>query len=301
MSSAVAAFTAIGTTCSVHVTRPEALAPARRILEAEVAAIDRACSRFRSDSGLARLNAAAGRPVAVEPLLLEAVQVALRAAALTDGLVDPTIGRALVLAGYDDDFARIGRRPGAVRAVRVPGWRTVRVDPGRGTVAVPRGVTLDLGATAKALAADRAASAAAAALADVGLLVDLGGDIATAGPAPAGGWTVRVVEDHRAPEGPGQTCVIASGAVATSSTTVRRWGPQAHHLIDPRSGTPSSGPWRTATVAAATCVDANTASTAAIVRGVDAPAWLRSLGLPARLLGPAGVIVHVGAWPGSAA
>lgn len=296
--SARADWPAIGTTASLLVTAPEALAQARAILEAELGAIDLACSRFRPDSGLSRLNAAHGRAVRVGPLLLGAIEVALRAALITDGAVDPTVGEALILAGYDRDFSAVRARPGAVRAVRVPGWRTVRLDRARGTVALPRGVRLDLGATAKALAADRAAATAAAALPGVGVLIDLGGDIATAGVAPAGGWTVRVAEDHRAAtDAPGQTCVIRSGALATSTTTVRRWGPAAHHVIDPRTGTPTAGPWRTATVAAATCVDANTASTAALVRGAAAASWLLEHRLPARLVARDGTVHAVAGWP----
>jgi thiamine biosynthesis lipoprotein len=212
--------------------------------------------------------------------------------------VDPTVGKALVLAGYDRDFARVRPVCGPVRVTRVPGWRTLALDAERGTVAMPRGVRLDLGATAKALAADRAAAAVAAEQPGVGVLVNLGGDIATAGPAPEGGWTVRIAEDHRAPErAPGTHCRIASGALATSSTTVRRWGPGRHHLIDPRTGRPADGPWRTATVAAATCVDANIASTAAIVLGTDAPEWLAERGLPARVVGRAGDVLALAGWP----
>src|SRR5213076_493676 len=91
-----------------------------------------------------------------------------------------------------------------------------------------------------------------------GVLVNLGGDIATAGPPPVEGWLVRVADDHRAsPDEPGQTITIESGALATSSTTVRRWDQGVHHIIDPRSGLPADSRWRTVSVCAATCVDAN--------------------------------------------
>jgi FAD:protein FMN transferase len=135
--------------------------------------------------------------------------------------------------------------------------------------------------------------------------VSLGGDVATAGPVPAGGWPVHVTDDHRAgTDAPGQRIALRGGALATSSTGARRWrraGRTVHHIVDPATGEPAPPVWRTVSVAAASCVDANTASTAAIVRGADAPGWLASLGLPARLVGPAGDVVHVGAWPGSAA
>jgi thiamine biosynthesis lipoprotein len=289
---------ALGASVSVVVSDPDVLAAARSAVEAEVAAVDLACSRFRPDSDLSRLNAAGGRPVRVGALLLDAIAVALRAAVLTDGIVDPTIGRALILAGYDRDFAALAHARTRLVATRVEGWQAVSVDLTRSEVRLPRGVRLDLGATAKALAADRAAAAAAATSPGTGMLVNLGGDIAVAGPAPPGGWAVRVADDHRAPpEAPGQTLAISTGGLATSSTTVRRWGPDAHHIIDPRTGLPADSPWRTVSVAAASCVDANIASTAAIVLGDDAPGWLEERGLPARLVDQEGSTLAVGAWP----
>jgi thiamine biosynthesis lipoprotein len=295
---AVAEWAALGTTARLQVTEPRALAPARAAVEAELAAIDEACSRFREDSELSRLNRADGRRVAVGPLLLEAIAVALRAAALTDGAVDPTIGQALILAGYDRDFAAVAPATAPLKAVRVPGWRALAVDPRGRRVRLPAGVRLDLGATAKALAADRAATAAARAAGGAGVLVSLGGDIAVGGPAPAAGWAVRVAEDHRAgPDAPGQTIALPSGGLATSSTTVRRWGPGAHHIIDPATGLPAGGRWRTASVAAGSCVDANIASTAAIVRGASAEAWLAARRMPARLVGRDGAVLEVAGWP----
>jgi thiamine biosynthesis lipoprotein len=293
-----ARWRALGTSAAIVVSDRGALAAARAAVEAELAAVDLACSRFRSDSDLSRLNAGAGRPVRVGALLLDAIAVALRAAVLTDGIVDPTIGRALILAGYDRDFATLAHARSRLVATRVEGWQAVSVDPGRNEVRIPRGVRLDLGATAKALAADRAATAAAAAAPGVGVLVNLGGDIAVAGPPPAGGWAVRVADDHQAPpDAPGQTLAISAGGVATSSTTVRRWGPDAHHIIDPRTGLPADSPWRTVSVVAAACVDANIASTAAIVLGDDAPGWLEARGLPARLVDHEGATLALAGWP----
>lgn len=274
----------------------------------EVAAIDAACSRFRPDSELSQLNAAGGRPFAAGPLLWEALAVVLRAARLTGGLVDPTIGRALRELGYDRDFAALAlapttAAPAVVITHRAPGWRSIRLDPRRRTVTVPAGVEVDLGATAKALAADRAAHAAARA-AGCGVLVSLGGDIATAGAVPSAGWTVRVADDHAAPaDAPGQTVTLHGGALATSGTTVRRWYQAAsarHHLIDPATGQPAAEVWRTVSVTAATCVDANTASTAAIILGAAAPSWLAARSLPARLVSVDGAVTTVAGWPPSA-
>ena len=295
IASATASWAAIGTTVSVHVTELEALETAQRHVQAEVVAIDLACSRFRADSELSRLNARAGRATPVGPLLSEAIAAALRAARLTDGIVDPTIGEALMLAGYDRDFAQLRPQAGRLRAARVPGWRVLRHDPARRLVIVPAGVQLDLGATAKALAADRCAAAAAAACPGCGVLVNLGGDIAVAGPAPEAGWTVGIGDDHRGPAD--QAITIRSGGVATSSTAVRRWGAGRHHIIDPRTGIPAGACWRTVSVAAASCLDANTAATAAVVLGPAAERWLTERGLPARLVASDGTTVAVDDWP----
>jgi thiamine biosynthesis lipoprotein len=296
-------FPALGTTATLCVTDEVSLDRARPVLERELAEIDAACSRFRSDSELARLNAAAGRPVAVGARLLAAIQVALRAAASSDGLVDPTIGRTLRLAGYDDTFELVRRRDARsfrARFAPVAGWRRVEVDAGRATVRIPAGAELDLGATAKALAADRSARAAAAAAA-CGVLVSLGGDVAVAGEPPAGGWSIRVADDHAAPlDGPGPVVSICSGGLASSGTAVRRWRAgraELHHIVDPRTGRPARTPWRTISVAAISCVDANVASTAAIVLGAAAPDWLASRRLPARLVATGGSVVCVAGWP----
>jgi thiamine biosynthesis lipoprotein len=307
IGAASAEWEALGTGVVLRVTERARLPAARAAVEAELAAIDLACSRFRTDSELTLLNAAAGRRVRVGPLLLEALEVALRAAELTDGDVDPTVGRALELAGYDRDFKLLSP-PGATGGPQQPavvvrvrsGWRAVRLDRAASSVLLPAGVQLDLGASAKAWAADRAAATAAEA-AGCGVLVGIGGDIATCGPAPEGGWRIHVTDDHRSPpSAPGQTVTIRSGGLATSSTAVRRWshgGRTMHHIIDPGTGAPVAETWRTVSVAAASCTDANVASTAALVRRGAAPAWLAGLGLPARLVGWTDEVVHVGGWP----
>jgi thiamine biosynthesis lipoprotein len=269
--------------------------------------VDRTYSRFRRDSELSRIHARSGREGPVSTLLGDAVAAALRAAAQTDGLVDPTIGRAMRIVGYDDDFGRIAGRDGPpiVRFEAVAGWRVIRLDLATRRMQVPVGVELDLGSTGKALAADLAAAAARRASGAGGALVSLGGDIAIAGEVPAGSWRILVSEDSAAsPDRPGQVIALRSGAVATSSTTIRRWqrgGRPIHHLLDPRTGRPVDGPWRTATVIAATCVDANAAATAAIVCGADAEPWLSGLGLAARLVSTDAEIRYVGSWPVPAA
>jgi len=310
---ATASWEALGTSALVQVADPAALPRARALLECELEAIDRAASRFRADSELERVNASAGRFVRVSPLLHEALAVALGAAERSGGAVDPTIGRAIRLAGYRRDWRELQQplsalpvstpaeasEPG-VHAVLAAGFRQVRLWREPPGVLIPPGVSLDLGATAKALAADRAARTIAAET-GAGVLVALGGDIAVAGPAPPEGWVIHVTDDHRSsPTAPGQTVSITAGGLATSSITTRRWrhrGADMHHIIDPASGAPARTPWRTASVAAPSCVEANTASTAAIVLGERALEWLTAQQLPARLVARTGEVTVLGGWP----
>ncbi|MFF4505060.1 FAD:protein FMN transferase [Streptomyces sp. NPDC001401] len=299
---AEAAFPALGTTAVLLVTDPAALPAAEAVLRTELAAVDATCSRFRADSELTRVNLAAGTPVTVGPRFAEALEAALRAAELTDGAVDPTVGRAVIALGYDRTFASV--RPEDARPLPVfrpaPGWRRIGWNPRTRTLHLPPGTFLDLGATAKALTADRAARRAAA-TAGCGVMVNLGGDLAVAGPPPDGGWRIAFADDHAGPAPDHCPAVtVTTGALATSGIRVRTWrraGRTVHHIVDPATGEPAAPVWRTVTVAAATCVDANAASTAAIVRGHAAVDWLRGTGLPARLVAEDGQVVRVGGWP----
>jgi thiamine biosynthesis lipoprotein len=294
---------ALGCALRVIVTRPETLAAARAAVDEVVAAIDLAANRFREDSELSRLNASAGREVGMSSLLANAIAQAMRGAELTDGAVDPTVGRAMRRAGYDADFASVAPRGGPLRltAEQVPGWKAVRFDARTRTVLVPPDVELDLGATAKALACDLAAAAALRAIGAGGVLVSLGGDIAVAGEPPDGGWAIQASEDGATPLSDAEeTVTISSGGLATSGTVVRRWvrgETVMHHIIDPATGLPAATCWRTATAAAGTCVDANIASTAAIVMGERAPGWLEAHRIAARLVRNDGGVVRLAGWP----
>ena len=303
MAVALKSWKALGTSVHVLATNDDGLGRATAAVREILEDVDAVYSRFREDSELSRLNAGAGRAKRVSPLLATAIDAALRAARLTDGAVDPTIGQAIRLAGYDDDFTQIAADGGPItlQAWRVPGWQAIRFDRRTRTIFLPPRVELDLGSTGKALAADLAATAAHQAAGGGGILVSLGGDIAAAGQPPAGGWRILVAEDSRAaPDGDGEVICVPAGGVATSSTTVRRWsrgGVALHHIIDPQTGLPTAGPFRTVTVVAATCLDANIASTAAIVRGGAAIDWLTSCRLPARLVESDGTIHYIGPWP----
>ena len=290
-----------GTTAVLVVEDPASLVAAEELLRAELGVIDLACSRFRADSEISLLHTRAGRGCTVSVPLGEAIEVAMRAAELTDGLVDPTVGAAVRHLGYDRDFGAMPPDGPPLDPPRpAPGWWRVSWEPRTRRVLLPRGVLLDLGATAKALAADRAASQIADKL-GCGALVGLGGDIAVAGPPPAEGWRIAVTDDHtRAEQCPDTTVAISGGGLATSSTVRRRWrrGERVvHHIVDPRTGDLPDSPWRTVSVTAGSCVDANTASTAALVRGSAAPGWLERAGLPARLVDHDGEVATVAGWP----
>lgn len=323
MSPATAAWRALGCDVRLVVTAPQALGPARAMLEADLGALDRAASRFRPDSEVSRLADAGGRPMPVSPVLADAVAVALAGAGISDGDLDPTMGADLAALGYDRTFSELAPpppappEPGATRAAAVPGlhvhatptWRDVHLDAPAGTLTVPAGVVLDLGATAKARCADLSAERIAGRL-GCGVLVSLGGDIAVAGPVPQGGWIVRVQEatgdPGAAPIGLWTTVALTSGGLATSSTAARRWrrgGSVLHHILDPRTHEPAISSWTTVSVAAGSATLANIASTTSIIRGRRAPAWLSGMPVAARLVAPpttpggAAEVVLVGPWP----
>ena len=283
------------------VTDPGSLVSAAAVLHQELDRVDRVASRFRPDSELNALHAATRtEPTAeVSPDLFDALAVARRAAVLSGGAVDPTVGSAIERLGYDRDFPLVaGGVAGSLpEAAAVPGWRSVTLDADHGTVTVTPGTRFDLGATAKAWAADRAAVAIAGRTGG-GVLVSLGGDVAVVR-APPGGFDVGIADICGDPDAP-VTVSLASGGLATSGIGNRYWtlgGRPVHHLIDPATGLPVEAAWRTVTVAAGSCVDANTASTAAMVLGTPAPAWLAERRLPARLVAPGGQVTAVAGWP----
>jgi thiamine biosynthesis lipoprotein len=282
------------TTAHLVVTSPERLVDARRLVIDEVAAIDDACNPFRSDSEVRALQRAHGQPVRVSALLAELVAASLQAARLTDGDVDPISDDEL--RGHGRDLLRTPPYGGGidVRKPSAPDWRSIRRD-GR-EVTVPAGALLDLSAVARARAADRCAWLIYKRF-EVGVLVDIGGDIATAGEAPAGGWRTLLREK---PGGPGVPVRLSSTALATSSVVSQRWrggGRPLNYAICPGTSRSAAPVWRSVSVAAFRCTHARTLSMAALVRGHAAPDWLRDLGVAARLVARDGEVVTVGRWP----
>jgi thiamine biosynthesis lipoprotein len=299
---AVRSLRAIGTTATVVVQDPSGADAAEGMLRSELAAIDLACSRFRPDSELMMVHEHAGRPVRVGPLLFHALEVACAVARRTGGAVDPTVGSALVVLGYDRDLSEVGHRPpvppGALGPVA--GFAHIHLDQAEQSVRIPRGVQLDLGSSAKALAADRAAAHIAGSLGS-GVLVSIGGDVAVAGPAPECGWPVGIALSSATPVDEVEHVVaIRSGGLASSSTSVREWTAgtrSVHHIIDPRTGDCAVPYWALVSVTGPSCVDANALTTAALVWGEGALARLAQFGQPARLVDRDGRRFYVGGWP----
>jgi len=242
---------------------------------------DEVFTRFRETSELSRLNASPAALLLVSPLFARALACALEAAADTEGLVDPTLGAALEGAGYDRDFALLHEEPSAPGAAAPSRLAELRLDGL--LLRRPPGLLLDLNGVVKALAVDEAA----ATLSRDGF-VSAGGDLAVRGPVDVGlpgGDAVRVVR----------------GGLATSGVVSRRWrrgGEEQHHLIDPRTGRPSTSPWAQVTVSGASCLAADVAAKAAFLLGEDGPGWLDERGMAGRFLAAEGEVVLNDVWQG---
>lgn len=270
-----ASFSALGTVCTVAATAGRSeVGFARRALDAaqrEVAACERALSRFDPTSDLSRLNGAAGSWIVVDTRLCEALSAALRARTETRGRFDPTILPALAAAGYDRSFELLTERS----ALPLDGWQAgarVDVDPRTGRARVERAAAVDLGGIGKGFAATRALRAMREAWSGLtGALVDLGGDIAVWGTPPEGGpWRVDIA-DPRAPGRLAGTLEVERGGVATSGRDTRRFGPggRLHHLIDPATGAPAVAGPLSVTVVAASATLAEAHATALAVTDLD--------------------------------
>lgn len=272
---------------------------ARAAFAEEVERLERAASRFRTDSELSAANDSPGRWAPASPLLVELVEVAIAAAEQTGGAVNPCLGRHVDAAGYRTWAANeVAPILSAVAPEPDPlAWHRLEVEPGG--VRVPAGTQLDLGATAKAWLADELAERVAAQT-GLDVVANMGGDLRAIGAEP---WIVGV--QHDAPGAEPPSVEVLDAGLATSGVGRRRWltgqGP-AHHLIDPRTGAPAATRWWSVSVLAASATAANIASTAALILDARGPGWLADRGLSGVLTewtgaGPAGRTV-VGEWPG---
>jgi thiamine biosynthesis lipoprotein len=302
----VRSFRAIGTTATVVVQDPTRAEAAERTLRAELESIDLACSRFRGDSELEMVHAHAGASVRVSSLLFDALAASYDVAERTHGAVDPTVGNAIAALGYDKDLSEVRASLPRLPAPPLPvaGFTHLHLNSARRTVRIPRGVRLDLGASAKAFAADRAAARICNELGS-GVLVSLGGDIAVAGTPPPGGWAVGIAVDSSTPvDQVTQVVAVHCGGLASSSTAVRTWTSGArrvHHIIDPASGDCVAPYWTLVSATGESCVVANAVSTAAIVWGASAVRHLAPIGQAVRMVRHDGRIFSLNGWPAEAA
>lgn len=288
--------------CAVTVTvnDPARLDAAVATVRSVMAEVELAASRFRADSHLERINRSAGRLVPVSPLAFHLVGVALDAARATDGAVDPTVGGDLIRLGYDRDIAAVRRRAAAAvdaaAGAERPSWRDVVRDRQWRRISVPAGVRLDLGATAKAWAADEAARRIHRRFGGA-VLIGIGGDLAALG-EPARDWRIDVAETEGSPVA---RVGLRTGGLATSSWLGRRWatveGHEHHHVVDPRTGRPADSVWRTTTVWAPTALAANVMSTWALVDPLAAVPQLIDRRLAARFVHQSGKVATYGDWP----
>jgi FAD:protein FMN transferase len=231
-------------------------------------------SRFRPDSELSRLNQAPAGASLVSEEFSHMLRHALRAARVTSGLVTPTVGAAVVAAGYDTDFDRLPADGPSVESVSVPPLQALSLRGPLLVRAVP--IELDLNCVVKGATVDDALALLG------GGFVAAGGDVATSAPLVVG-----------LPGGGAVT--LHGGGLATSSVTRRRWrrgGEVQHHLIDAETGAPARVPWLHVTAAAGSCLAADIAAKAALLLGVAGPSWLDRRGLPGRFVDELGQ-VHV--------
>ncbi len=293
-------FPVMGSAAHVIVVGGHPTLPSRAC--SRLAALEQAWSRFIPDSEVSRLNAAAGRPLAVSSNTRLLVRRALEGHRFTGGRFDPTVLQAVIAAGYDRTFDSIRGESiagGASASAVILGPEGIEIDDDAGTVRLPSGVGFDPGGIGKGLAADLV-TAELIDLGAVGACVNVGGDLRVRGDAPDGSsWRIEV-EDPRTSR-PLAIVAVNGGAVATSSRARRRWttpdGVEHHHLIEPLTGTSASTAVLAATVVASEGWRAEVMAKVAFLDGMSAsrsagPGWLDQLGVGALVVHEHGVVTN---------
>lgn len=291
-------FQAMGTTISL--IAPEgSLSIALRLTRDLFEEWERALSRFRSDSELSRLNAAAGLRTPVSALLLRVLSASLDAARATNGIFDPTVLQRMLEIGYDRTFTALPTSlpatPSAPHA-QLGGWRAIEVDTARSLVRLPAGVGLDFGGIAKGMAVDAALDLLEAQELTPAL-VSGGGDLAVRGlPPEVTHWPIAAPG-----KGEGWVIGLERGALATSGVGRRHWrqGEQTrHHVLDPRTGEPSASALWSVTAIAATCAQAEVAAKVALILGhAQGAQFIEETRLGVLMVAESGEWSAAGAWP----
>jgi len=278
-------FAAMASPCEVQLELADAAQAAAlaRAVAAEALRIEAKYSRYRADSAIARINAAAGAPFAVDAETAGLLDLAARCHALSEGRFDVTAG-VLRRAWRFDGSDRLPSRAQVKALLPLVGWQKLRWEPPRLTL--PAGMEIDLGGLGKEYAVDRCV-ALIAACTQAPCLVNFGGDLAVSGPRAAGRpWRVAIEDPARA-EVPRRFLDLQRGALATSGDSRRfllRQGRRYGHVLNPRTGWPVSGAPRSVTVAAASCLEAGLHATLALLHGRRAETYLAAQGLKYWLL-----------------
>ncbi|MFN0281807.1 MAG: FAD:protein FMN transferase [Kineosporiaceae bacterium] len=269
---------------------PAAGPAARRVLAALHGEAARRVDLDDPHAEVYRLLAAGGEQLGVSAVLADLVRVALAVAHESAGLVDPTVGAAVVAGRVRAGRGRSGPgvvpvcgSPAAFRPRPAAGYDRVVVGPDR--LCVPQGTILDLRATTDAVVA-AAAAARAAGRTRSAVLVGVGGDVAQAGSPPPGGWLVPLPDGSR--------FALPAGLAAS---TVRPSAAPANRVVDPATGAAVVPAWHSLTVLHPDVVAAKRLALSAAVLGGRAVAFLRCEGVPFRLVGPGDAVTTSAGWP----
>ncbi|MBW2941381.1 FAD:protein FMN transferase [Zhongshania sp. CAU 1632] len=285
-------FTAMASPCELRLyAASQALADAAAdAAKAEVIRIEQTYSRYRKDSVVGRINAAAGgTPVAVDEETCALINYATTAYAESDGLFD--ISSGVLREVWNFKLGQLPSPAAVAFCLKRVGWNKVQWDAPN--ISLKEGMELDFGGFGKEYAADRAATICT----EQGIahgLVELGGDIRVIGPHPDGSaWQIGI----RNPRDPGVAMAVIplkTGGLASSGDYERFMvidGKRYSHILNPRTGRPVDQPMAGVTVVAPLCLLAGTAATLAMLQGEKgAPAWLNEMGLPHLWIDQVGVL-----------
>jgi thiamine biosynthesis lipoprotein len=226
--------------------------------------VERTCSRFDPASEVRKLAEQAGQPVAVSPVLFQAVRFAVALARRTRGVFDPTVGQLLEQQGFDRHYVTGERAASSIAPDATVSYRDVQLDARRRTITLRRPAVLDLGAVAKGLAIDLAERELAG---YANFCIDAGGDLVVRGRnARSEPWQIGV-QHPRDPDSLVCTLELTDQAVCTSGDYERRTGNSSgHHLLNLRTQRPAEG-IASVTVVAPTALAADGLSTAAFLLG----------------------------------
>ena len=260
-----------------------------RIAIEEVQRIETKYSRYRPDSIISRINAAAGREwLDCDQETWSLLEYAGTLFLYSDGLFDITSG--VLRRAWDFKTQRIPSVEELSACLELVGWPGVELS--RRKVRLSRtGMEIDFGGFGKEYAADRAG----ALLSEHGVIhgyVNLGGDMRFLGPKPDGQAWMIGIQDPRDKKSLLATLPISRGGLATSGDYERyfeREGKRYCHVLDPRSGQPVSH-WRTISSIAPLAVVAGNCSTIAMLKQTEGLAFLEAAGVDYLAVDDAGQI-----------